>query len=148
MRPLLRQCFRRWPRKLLAKVGCALVALSVLCAAGQVRTRYFYCEARGLSAIDPCGRSAGQTSPCPFGAIDRQTFDCCSIVTMPTVPQGARSTTPMVPAAGIVGIVPRPGTDGASSSNGRSRVAWEDARWRGPPRSAGERRSQLMVFRT
>ena len=43
-RSLLRHPLRRWPRKLLAKVGCALVALSVLCAVGQVRTRYFYCQ--------------------------------------------------------------------------------------------------------
>ncbi|HEY4013038.1 MAG TPA: hypothetical protein VGM06_06855 [Polyangiaceae bacterium] len=151
MRSLLRQRLGHRPRRWLAglaKLGCALVALAVLFGAGHVRTRYFYCEARGLSATDPCASREAHDPPCPLGSVHRAPFDCCRMLTMPTVPEGARSVAPTVPAAGIVAVLPPADAATAMSPTANTRFVWGDGRWRGPPRPAGERRARLMVFLT
>jgi hypothetical protein len=147
MRPFARS--RRWlPRAVVARAWCALVALAVLFGIGQARTRYFYCESLGLSVTDPCVHQMTHESPCPLAAFDRAPFDCCEVITMPSMPEGARAIEPSVASAGVIAILPAVGSSIESSSSGSAHVAWEGERWRGPPRASRERRAQLMVFLT
>jgi hypothetical protein len=137
------------PRALVARACCTLVAVAVLFGILQARTRYFYCEGLGLSVTDPCAHKVARESPCPLATFDRAPFDCCEVVTMPSMPEGARAATPSVPSAGVSATLPVVGSSVESSwSGGAHAIAWEGARWRGPPRASRERRAQLMVFLT
>jgi hypothetical protein len=139
---------RTLPRALAARAWCALVAVAVLFGILQARTRYFYCEGLGLSVTDPCAHEV--TEPrCPLATFDRAPFDCCEVVTMPSMPEGARAAEPSVPSAGVIATLPAVGSSVESSWSGDAhRIAWEGERWRGPPRASRERRAQLMVFLT
>jgi hypothetical protein len=135
------------------------VAVAVLFALVHANTRYFYCEALGLSATDPCAQAAGPHSrasadaapgapsdSCPTGALDRKPSDCCQVITMPSVPEGARSVEPTVPAAGVIALLPAVQLTWAAAWSEGARSAPERERWQVPPPSASERRAQLMVF--
>jgi hypothetical protein len=135
------------PRAIVARVSCALVAIAVLFGIVQARAHYFYCESLGLSATDPCGHEARRQTPCPLASLDRAPFDCCEVITMPSMPEGARAAGPTVPSAGVVAVLP-PVLGELASSQSVGHVAWEGERWRGPPRASRERRAQLMVFLT
>jgi hypothetical protein len=125
-----------------------LVAIAVLFGIAQAGGRYFYCEGLGLSVTDPCAQEYTHRSPCPFTSFDRQPVDCCHVITMPSMPEGARSVVPAVPSAGLLAILPAiQRADGALWS-GSVLVAREGARGRAPPSSSGERRARLMVFLT
>jgi hypothetical protein len=139
---------RLLPRAVIARAWCALVAIAVLFGVVQARARYFYCESLGLSATDPCAHESHEERPCPLASFDRAPFDCCEVITMPSMPEGARAALPSVPSASVVAILPPVlATIEAASGRGAS-VAWEGERWRGPPRASRERRAQLMVFLT
>jgi hypothetical protein len=147
MCPLARR--RRIPlRGALAKASCLLVAMAVLLGVVHAGARYFYCEGLGLSATDPCLQTATHPSPCPSGTFDRQALDCCRVITMPSMPEGARSVVPVVPSAGFMAVLPAVQTAGASQWNGSVLFAREGERGRAPPASSGERRARLMVFLT
>lgn len=139
---------RRLPRAILVRAWCALVAMAVLFGIGQARTRYFYCEALGFSTTDPCVQRAHRDLPCPLASLDRTPFDCCKVITMPSMPEGARSVEPTVPAPGVTAVLPAVEAPLETLRDGRGHVAREGERWRGPPRASGERRAQLMVFLT
>jgi hypothetical protein len=141
------------------RVWCLMVAVIVVCGFVHAKARYFYCEALGLSATDPCVQASAHrhssratagapSESCPGGALDRAPSDCCQILSMPSVPEGARSVEPTVPAAGVGALLPAVELTSAGSWSGSSHAALDRGRWRGPPRSAGERRAQLMVFLT
>jgi hypothetical protein len=125
-----------------------LVAVAVLFGIVQARARYFYCESLGLSATDPCAHQARQQPPCPLASFDRARFDCCEVITMPSMPEGARSVEPIVASASVVAILPPALGTIESVRGGGGPVAWEGERWRGPPRASRDRRAQLMVFLT
>jgi hypothetical protein len=145
---------RTFSRRTIARAWCALVALSLLFGIAQARTRYFYCEALGLSATDPCSLAssgARQEPPCPLPSLDRARFDCCKVVTMPSMPsmaERARSVEPSVPQTGVVALLPPARVADGGAPVHSARFAWEGERWRGPPRASRERRAQLMVFLT
>ena len=147
MLPLVRPRLRFLPRAAIARAWCLLVAVAVLFGLVHAGARYFYCEGLGLSTTDPCVQVTGDRAPCPLASFERAPFDCCQVITMPSMPEGARSVEPPVPAAGVVAMVP-PAVGVVEPPSGSLRVAWEGERWRGPPRSANERRAQLMVFLT
>lgn len=138
-------------RAAIARAWCALIAITVLFGIVHARTRYFYCESVGLSITDPCAsqsRETRQQPPCPLAALDRAPFDCCKVITMPSMPEGARAIEPTVASASVVAILP-PVLGTIESVPGRGApAAWERERWRGPPRASRERRAQLMVFLT
>jgi hypothetical protein len=141
---------RRLPRAAIARVWCAFVAITVLFGIAQAGARYFYCESLGLSATDPCASRSHETREherCPLAAVDRAPFDCCRVITMPSVPVGARAIEPGVPSACVVAILPAV-LDTLGSAPPRAPIAREGERWRGPPRASRERRAQLMVFLT
>jgi hypothetical protein len=125
-----------------------LVAIAVLFGIAQAGARYFYCEGLGLSATDPCVQGATHRSPCPLASFEREPFDCCQVLTMPSMPEGARSGAPVVPSAAVLAILPALPVADASSWNGSVLVALEGERGRAPPSSSSQRRAQLMVFLT
>jgi hypothetical protein len=129
-----------------ARIGCYLLAFGVLCALVHGGARYFYCDAIGLSATDPCAQESAHRSGCPDASLGRRAADCCRTITMPSIPEGSRGVEPTVPSAGVVAILPA--IQAESSCSRSAHVAWEGERWRVPPRSSLERRAQLMVFLT
>ena len=135
-------------RRTVARAWCLVVALAVLFGVIHARAHYFYCEGLGLSETDPCIHPVEHRPQCPLASFDRAPFDCCQVVSMPSMPEGSRSFEPTVPAPGVVAIVPALQRTADATWSESVRVAWEDERWRGPPRCAGERRAQLMVFLT
>jgi hypothetical protein len=122
--------------------------MAVLFGIGQAGARYFYCEALGFSASDPCVQEGHRNPQCPQPSLDRARFDCCEVITMPSMPEGALSGEPSVPPAGVTAVLPAVDAALDPLRDGRIRVAWESERWRGPPRPPGERRAELMVFLT
>jgi len=147
MRPLLRGRFGILPRAVVARAWCLLVAVTVLFGAVHAGARYFYCEAMGLSTTDPCAQVARERRGSPLVSFERKPFDCCEVIRMPSIPEGARSVEPTVPAAAVVAIVAPP--VGVMQPRLRGfHIAPEGERWRGPPRPASERCAQLMVFLT
>lgn len=148
MHPFAWRHSRILPRAALARASCLLVAIAVLLGIAQAGTRYFYCEGLGLSATDPCAQGATRHSPCPLASFDRASFDCCQVLTMRSMPEGARSIVPAVPSAGLLAILSPLHRADASSWNGTIVVAREGERGRAPPWSSTERRAQLMVFLT
>lgn len=146
MRPLARR--RMLPWQVVARAWCALVAVAVLFGIVQARTRYYYCDSLGLSASDPCAHEVTRGLRCPLASFDRAPFDCCEVITMPSMPEGARAAPRSVPPAGVIAVLPAIGGSVESSCSAGARVAWERERWRGPSRASRERRAQLMVFLT
>lgn len=148
MHPFARRRRRILTRAALARASCLLVAIAVLFGIAQAGARYFYCEGLGLSATDPCAQGAAHGSPCRLASFDRDPLDCCQVLTMRSMPEGARSIVPVVPSAGLLAILsPVRGAD-ASSWNASIVVARGGERGRAPPSSSSERRAQLMVFLT
>ncbi len=117
------------PRAALARASCLLVAIAVLLGIAQAGARYFYCEELGLSASDPCAQGATRLSPCPLASFGQDSFDCCQVLTMRSMPEGARSIVPVVPSAGPRRLVSLHRSD-ASSWNGTTVVAREGERGR------------------
>jgi hypothetical protein len=148
MRPFARLRRRVLPPAVATRASCLLVAIAVLFGIAQAGTRYFCCEALGLSATDPCAQGATRHSPCPLASFDRDSVDCCQVLTMRSMPEGARSIVPVVPAAGLLAILSPIFPADPSLWNGRIVVAREGERGRAPPSSCSERRAQLMVFLT
>jgi hypothetical protein len=135
-------------QRLLRRVARLILAVAVLCGTFQAGARYFYCEALGLSSSDPCSQSAEHRERCPFDAIDLQTIDCCSVITMPSMPDGIRGSGPSVAPAGVVAVLPAVKDANASWWSERPRESRTRDAHRKPPRSPGERRAELMVFLT
>jgi len=137
------------PRRSAVALGYLLLAFAVVCGIAQSGTRYFYCEALGLMHSDPCAQSArgGDTNICG-NSLSEKPADCCEVVTLPAMPDGARVVSPSVLPAGLVAIVPRGWlADHPATPTLRVPKRFFD-RWRPPPRSAGEVCAQLMVFLT
>jgi hypothetical protein len=125
-----------------------LLALAILCGTTQAGARYFYCEAFGLSTSDPCGGAAHGRNACPLRSIEPQSIDCCSVISIPLMPDGARLDERTVPSAGVVAILPAREyavTPPLFDGDGFGQRA---ERWERPPRPGGELRAQLMVFLT
>lgn len=142
---------RTWKRMPARRLACAvarlLVALVVVAGIAQSGSRYFYCEALGLSATDPCRESArSHVETCPTQAFRAGRADCCEIVTLPSVPSGAESDGPTVPSAGIAAVVPA-----KSFVLHLDEASWRTlgfARWRESPRSRQRARERSMVSLT
>jgi hypothetical protein len=137
----------RGPRAVVRAVLRLLVAVAVLVAPLQAGARYFYCEALGMLAFDPCACDEHEAAQCPAPSVERTRVDCCTRIVMPSVPEGVRAAGESVPPPEVVAVVPAvpPGVDALL----RSAVLRPDAQERRrPPRPPGRRRAQLMVFLT
>jgi hypothetical protein len=139
---------RGLPRGLVLAAARLLLALAVICGAVQSGARYFYCDALGLSSSDPCAASAQSGGGCPLESVGPQSIDCCAIITLPAVPEGARAREQTVAPAGVVALLRATEYMGPNSLlrvEGFARTALRIER---PPRPGGELRTQLMVFLT
>ena len=139
---------RRLPQALVVGVVHLLFALAVVCGTVQAGARYFYCEALGLSASDPCSARAQAGGTCPLPSIDRQSIDCCLVITLPSMPCGASVDEPDILPAALTAILPareyaRPLALPIATGFTRGVQRWER-----PPRPGGDLRTQLMVFLT
>lgn len=114
----------------------------------QAGARYFYCEAVGLSASDPCAGSAGERSACPLRSLQRSTVDCCTIITLASMPVGDPVAPCAVHPAGVSAMVPAGEYAEVRPAAGHEGIARRMGRWHKPPRPSGELRAQLMVFLT
>jgi hypothetical protein len=138
----------RAPRALLRVCVGLLVVVAVVFGPVQSGARYFYCDAVGLMAFDPCAQASEQAHMCPLEALQSQSADCCQRITMPTMPDGARASERTVAPAALVSLLPA--ADYVTSHLpvlARSRVHWA-RRWRRPPPATGDLHTQLMVFLT
>lgn len=140
---------RRLARAILVGAARLLLAFAVLCGTVQAGARYFYCEGFGLSASDPCAANArvgGDT--CPFNSVDRQSIDCCTVITLPSTPDGARAREHAVPPAAVVATMPAGQYASGPAEAAERGFAWRAEQLQRPPRPSGELRAQLMVFLT
>ena len=139
---------RGLPRALVLAAVRLFVALAVICGTAQSGARYFYCEALGVSSSDPCAVGARADESCPFKSVERSPIDCCSILTLPSVPEGARAHEQTVAPAGVVALLSANEYMGPPSLFRVESSARSALRIERPPRPGGELRTQLMVFLT
>jgi hypothetical protein len=81
-------------------------------------------------------------------SIERQSLDCCSVITLPSMPEAARTEEQSVPPASIVAILPAREYVRTMARLFADGFAPAVSRWERPPRPGGELRTQLMVFLT
>ena len=137
-------------RRLAAALAGLLLTFAMLTGFAQANGRYFYCEAMGLMATDPCAAAAsrGEQGGNPLTEARPGSSDCCEIVTLPSLPQGTTTASSAVPPPALVALVPAaplldPQFDGARARPDRARHQWRPVH-----RSAAQARAQLMVFLT
>jgi len=137
-----------------AAVALAGLALSFMMLSGLARAngRYFYCEAMGLMATDPCAPAAQETRPVSGSMAAREAreshADCCEVVTLPSLPDATNVSSPAVSPPALVAVLP---AEPAPDAQLRVPRAWSDRAFehgRAPRRSAAQARAQLMVFLT
>jgi hypothetical protein len=80
--------------------------------------------------------------------VDRQSIDCCTVIAMPAMPDGARAHEHAVHPAGVAAVMPAGQYANGQLGLGQTSFARRAEPWRKPPRPAGELRAQLMVFLT
>jgi hypothetical protein len=132
---------------LVSAVARLLLAFVVVAGIVHSGARYFYCEAFGLAATDPCVQSArADVESCQAGALRELRDDCCKIIILPSIPDGARSERPIVPPAAVALVAADRRVRAFDDESGPQSLAL--ARWRTPPRSIHRVRAQLMVFLT
>ena len=141
---------RRTPRgrlpRAVAAVAHLVLAVAVVLGIVHSGSRYFYCEALGLSASDPCAAATSEgRGKSPSETLSERAPDCCEIVTLAAMPRAAQAAQTSVAPAPCVAIAALPIDEsaGAAPPSGVDRAL---ARWRPPPRSSGDVRAQLMVF--
>jgi len=139
----------RWlPHALVFGVVRLFLALAVLFGTVQAGARYFYCEGVGFSASDPCSARAHGGDSCPLGSVERPSTDCCAVITIPSMPDGARAHEQAVHPAGVVAVMPAGQYASGHAGVGEKGFARRAERWQKAQRPSGELRAQLMVFLT
>ncbi|HSY21302.1 MAG TPA: hypothetical protein VK841_04270, partial [Polyangiaceae bacterium] len=139
---------RKGLRPLAGAVARLFVAAALVLASLHAGAHYFYCEAIGLSATDPCAQASHEGPGCPLEASRVEPIDCCQRITNPALPDGARAEPPTVPPAPLVSLLPAiPNATSVLRRDPNASLRFSE-RWRGPPRWGDDRRTQLMVFLT
>src|SRR5260370_5498140 len=93
----------RAPVVALAGLLLALALVSSLSLAG---TRFYYCEAMGLTRSDPCeGFRESNGARDAAAAVRESHADCCEIVTLPSAPAGSRPADRGLPASPLAAIL-------------------------------------------
>jgi hypothetical protein len=137
---LARQC-------LAALIGLAL-SIALVASLARPAGRYFYCEAMGLLPLDPCRAAPAATDgpSSPEDSLDQTRHDCCEVITLRALPDGATKAPTNVPSATVVAVLPAV----AATDTGDERVHDVRSTWRAPPRPSGKLRAhaQNQVFLT
>lgn len=136
-------------RHVAAQLGGLLLAVALLSGLTHANARYFYCEAMGLVAVDPCAVavSGEEQGPTRVAELRPSRFDCCEVITLPSLPASTTITTVTVPPASCTATIPVAAV--ADDRHAKStRAATDGEQRRTPPRSAAHARAQLMVFLT
>jgi len=127
--------------------GHWLLAFAVLFGIAHAGGRYFYCEALGLSASDPCARASNDAhSKSLSGMLSERGVDCCEVLTLAAMPQAAQPVGPSVAPAARVATLPALWLADLVDGPAPARVDRAFKRWRPPPRASNDVRAQLMVF--
>jgi hypothetical protein len=144
-----------WARKeLLRRLPVALASLlltfAMLSSFAHANGRYFYCEAMGLMATDPCVSASprDEGNAAPLTEAREGHSDCCEVLTLPSLPQVTASASSAVPSPGLVAILPAAPLPSVQLGAPSVRPDRAREQWRPPPRSATQARAQLMVFLT
>ena len=134
------------------------LALAVLCGVFQSGARYFYCEALGLSASDPCGGGAPLVADCPLESLktpspgarslEAPSLDCCEVIRVPVMPDGSRSDRHGVRPASVVALVSALEYTSARLASLECGRQDRMEQRRKPPRSASRLRAMRMVSLT
>ena len=138
-------------RRLAVALTALLLSLALLSGTTRARSRYFFCEAMGLMESDPCAAAAdtdGTQHVAPSTEARERHTDCCEIVNLSPMPAGTTTAPLDVPSPGPTAILPAATLRAGLLTVPRTRPNRSSERWRVPPRSAGELRTQLMVFLT
>lgn len=141
-------------RRLARHVGVALAGIllsfAILSGFAHANGRYFYCEAMGLMASDPCAAAAtrGERAETPLTEVRQGNSDCCEIVTLPSLPQGTMTASSAVPPPALLAVVPAAPLLNLRFDGARARSDGAHHQWRPVHRSAAQARAQLMVFLT
>lgn len=137
-------------RQVTAALLGLLVSFSIVSSLARAHGRYFYCEAMGLLANDPCaaGRSPiGQDVGSDPEA--RQSLqDCCDLVIVPSMPESTTTAARAVPPPPVTSILPAAPTRCGLLTTTRVRPDRSFERWHLPPPFPGELRARLRVFLT
>ncbi len=142
-------------RVALRQVAVALLGLllsfAIVSGMGRPHGRYFYCEAMGLLATDPC--TAGALSPIdqdvgPAPAVRQSHGDCCELVIVPSMQESTLGAAQAVPPPPFAATLPAAPTRCGLTTTSRGRPDRSFERWRLPPPYPGELRARLSVFLT
>ena len=140
-RGLGRQC-------LAALVGLVL-SFALVASLARPGGRYFYCEAMGLLPLDPCraALAASDGPSTPEDRLDETRHDCCEVLTLRALPDGATGAPTNVPAATVVAVLPALAETDMADGRLLDHVRLT---WRVPPRPPGKQRTHAhyQVFLT
>jgi hypothetical protein len=151
-RPNTRHAKTRLLRQIAMALCSLLLAFAIVSGLARAHGRYFYCEAMGLLATDPCAAAAassdGDEDVGRNAEARRSDADCCEHVVIPPAPESTTVGTRAVPPPALVAILAPMSSRGERPAPAPGRPNGSLQRWRVPPRYAGELRAQLMVFLT
>jgi hypothetical protein len=127
-----------------------LLTFAIVSGLARAHGRYFYCEAMGLLATDPCAAAAarGGSDVAPDAEARQSDTDCCEHLVIPPTPESTTVGARVVPPPALVAILAPTSSRGEQPATAHGRLNGSLQRWRVPPRHAGELRAQLMVFLT
>lgn len=143
-----RRAFEGMPRRIaLALIGI-LLSFAIVSGFARANGRYFYCEAMGLMATDPCANAAQRGEQRDSTEARSAKSDCCEVITLPSLPTGATTTSLAVPPPALVALVPATPLLDLRLGDSRAHLDRGRERWRSTARSAAQARARLMVFLT
>lgn len=134
------------PRRLAVAFTSLVVSLALLTGLARAGDRYFYCDAMGMLATDPCAQVSDDEDAAI--AVHPQHLDCCEVRTLPSIPTGTEAAARSVPPATLTAILPPPAFPIVRLAVRPRAPAFAFERWRSAPRPPGEARARLMVFLT
>jgi hypothetical protein len=139
---------RRLPRAVAVAFFALTLAFSLVTGLSLAGATYYYCDAMGLTASDPCQGADRSSHECeqPIGSLRKPKADCCEKLTLRSMPPGATTPDRAVPPAPLVAVLaPAELVQAASADLPHASLPGLE-RWGPPPPLASERCVQRMVF--